>query len=68
MTGIDLSDINIDLTYQDGLRLSELHGQMSTIKYDLAHLATSSLIFTIMICALMTLVYYLIVDNALYNI
>lgn len=58
----------MEITYQDGLRLSELYGQMSTIKYDLAHLATSSLIYTILICALMTLVYYLIVDNALNNI
>ena len=68
MTEIDLSNINIDLTYQDGLRLSELYGQMSTIEYDLSHLAMTSLIYVILICALMTLVYYLIVGNALYNI
>lgn len=38
MTEIDLSDINIDLTYQDGLRLSELYGQLGKFQYDLEHL------------------------------
>lgn len=38
MTEIDLSDINIDLTYQDGLRLSELYGKLGRFQYDLEHL------------------------------
>ena len=32
MTGIDLSDINVDVTYQDGLRLSELYGQLGKLQ------------------------------------
>ena len=38
MTGIDLSDINVDLTYQDGLRLSELYGKLGELQYNLEHL------------------------------
>ena len=43
MTGIDLSDINVDLTYQDGLRLSELYGQLGAIQYDIEHIVMSSM-------------------------
>ena len=35
---LDLSDINIDLTYQDGLRLSELYGKLGELQYNLEHL------------------------------
>ena len=35
---LDLSDINIDLTYQDGLRLSELYGRLGELQYNLEHL------------------------------
>ena len=38
MTGIDLSDINIDLTYQDGLRLSELYGQLGKLQTQMDNL------------------------------
>ena len=38
MTEIDLSDINIDFTYQDGLRLSELYGKLGELQYNLEHL------------------------------
>ena len=38
MTGIDLSDINIDLTYQDGLRLSELYGRLGELQTKMDHL------------------------------
>ena len=41
MTGIDLSDINVDLTYQDGLHLSELYGQLGAIQYDIEHIVMS---------------------------
>lgn len=34
----DLSDINIDFTYQDGLRLSELYGKLGELQYNLEHL------------------------------
>ena len=35
---LDLSDINIDFTYQDGLRLSELYGKLGELQYNLEHL------------------------------
>ncbi len=57
MTGIDLSDINIDLTYQDGLRLSELYGQLGAIQYDLEHIVMSSLLPTVLLCALVGFIY-----------
>ena len=38
MTEIDLSDINIDLTYQDGLRLSELYGQLGKLQTQMDNL------------------------------
>lgn len=39
MTGIDLSDMNIDLTYQDGLRLSELYGQLGKLQTQMDNLS-----------------------------
>lgn len=39
MTEIDLSDINIDLTYQDGLRLSELYGQLGKLQTQMDNLS-----------------------------
>ena len=38
MTEIDLSDINIDLTYQDGLRISELYGRLGELQTKMDHL------------------------------
>ena len=38
MTELDMSDINIDFTYQDGLRLSELYGKLGELQYNLEHL------------------------------
>ena len=38
MTELDMSNINIDLTYQDGLRLSELYGRLGELQYNLEHL------------------------------
>ena len=38
MTELDMGNINIDLTYQDGLRLSELYGQLGELQYNLEHL------------------------------
>lgn len=38
-----MTDLNMDLTYQDGLRLSELYGQLGAIQYDLEHIVMSSL-------------------------
>lgn len=38
MTEIDLSDMNIDLTYQDGLRLSELYGQLGKLQTQMDNL------------------------------
>ena len=38
MTEINLSDINIDLTYQDGLRLSELYGQLGKLQTQMDNL------------------------------
>ena len=35
---LDLSDINIDLTYQDGLRLSELYGQLGKLQTQMDNL------------------------------
>ena len=65
MTEIDLSDINIDLTYQDGLRLSELYGQMGTIEYDLAHLSMSSILYTILLCLIALAPYFIVMSSAL---
>ena len=39
MTGIDLSDINVDVTYQDGLRLSELYGQLGKLQTQMDNLS-----------------------------
>ena len=38
MTELDMGNINIDLTYQDGLRLSELYGKLGELQYNLEHL------------------------------
>lgn len=38
MTELDMGNINIDLTYQDGLRLSELYGRLGELQYNLEHL------------------------------
>ena len=65
MTEIDLSNINIDLTYQDGLRLSELYGQMGTIEYDLAHLSMSSILYTILLCLIALAPYFIVMSSAL---
>lgn len=60
MTEIDLSNINVDLTYQDGLRLSELYGELGAIQYDLDHLLMSSLLPTILVCAFVGFIYLMI--------
>ena len=39
MTGMDLSDINVDVTYQDGLRLSELYGQLGKLQTQMDNLS-----------------------------
>ena len=39
MTGIDLSDISVDLTYQDGLRLSDLYGQLGKLQTQMDNLS-----------------------------
>lgn len=60
MTELDLSDINIDLTYQDGLRLSELYGKLGELQYNLEHLdftiMQERLFITLMIVVLGVLV------------
>ena len=59
MTEIDLSDINIDLTYQDGLRLSELYGQLGKLQTQMENLdfvifqdQLGIMIFTLLMAAL----------------
>ena len=52
-----MTDLNFDLTYQDGLRLSELYGQLGAIQYDLEHIVMSSLLPTILACALVGFLY-----------
>lgn len=64
-----MTDISsIDITYQDGLRLSELYGQMGTIQYDLAHLSMSVIGYTVVICILVALVYFFIMSVWMKNI
>lgn len=57
---LDLSDINIDLTYQDGLRISELYGKLGELQYNLEHLdftiMQERLFITLMIVVLGVLV------------
>ena len=50
----------MDLTYQDGLRLSELYGQLGAIQYDLEHIVMSSLLPTVLLCALVGFIYLMI--------
>ena len=64
MTGIDLSDINVDLTYQDGLRLSELYGELGAIQYDLEHIVMSSLLPTALLCLLVGFLYLMFMSVA----
>lgn len=40
LTDVGLGDLNI--TYEDGLRLSELYGQMADAEYHLAHMVSSN--------------------------
>ncbi|MGN0138171.1 MAG: hypothetical protein ACI381_06160 [Candidatus Methanomethylophilaceae archaeon] len=65
MTELDLSNINIDLTYQDGLRLSELYGKLGELQYNLEHLdftiMQERLFITVMIIVLGVLVGILVV-------
>lgn len=60
MTEIDMSNINIDFTYQDGLRLSELYGKLGELQYNLEHLdftiMQERLFITLMIVVLGVLV------------
>ena len=55
-----MTDLNFDLTYQDGLRLSELYGQLGAIQYDLEHIVMSSLLPTVLVCALVGFIYLMI--------
>ena len=55
-----MTDLNLDLTYQDGLRLSELYGQLGAIQYDLEHIVMSSLLPTVLVCALVGFIYLMI--------
>ena len=55
-----MNDLNLDLTYQDGLRLSELYGQLGAIQYDLEHIAMSCLLPTVLVCALVGFLYVML--------
>ena len=49
---------DLDLIYQDGLRLSELYGQMETIQYDMAHITMSTIGYTIVACVILAMMYF----------
>ena len=49
---------DLDLIYQDGLRLSELYGQMETIQYDMAHITMSTIGYTIVVCVILAMLYF----------
>lgn len=55
-----MTDLNMDLTYQDGLRLSELYGELGAIQYDLEHIVMSSLLPTVLVCALVGFLYLML--------
>lgn len=55
-----MNDLNFDLTYQDGLRLSELYGQLGTVQYDLEHIVMYSLLPTVLLCALVGFIYLML--------
>ena len=55
-----MTDLNFDLTYQDGLRLSELYGQLGAIQYDLEHIVMSSLLPTVLLCAFVGFIYLMV--------
>ena len=59
-----MTDLNFDLTYQDGLRLSELYGQLGAIQYDLEHIVMSSLLPTILACAIVGFLYLMFMNVA----
>lgn len=65
MTELDMGNINIDLTYQDGLRLSELYGKLGELQYNLEHLdftiMQEHLFTTLMIVILGALIGFLVV-------
>ena len=47
---------DIAITYEDGLRLSELQGQLAQLQYDLGHIDVTTLPEKIKICIILTLV------------
>ncbi len=47
---------DIAITYEDGLRLSELQGQLAQLQYDLAHVGTTSLTGKVALCIILTIV------------
>ena len=60
MTELDMSNINIDLTYQDGLRLSELYGKLGELQYNLEHLDFTIMQDHLVITALLIFLFALI--------
>ena len=58
-----MTDLNLDLTYQDGLRLSELYGQLGAIQYDIEHIVMSSLLHTILACAIVGILYLMFMSS-----
>ena len=59
-----MTDLNFDLTYQDGLRLSELYGELGAIQYDIEHIVMSSLLPTILACAIVGFLYLMFMSVA----
>ena len=63
-----MTDLNLDMTYQDGLRLSELYGQLGGVQYNLEHIVMYSLLPTVLLCALVGFIYLMIMMSVTDNI
>ena len=50
-----MTDLNLDITYQDGLRLSELYGQLGELQYNLEHIDVTLLCDMLPVGIVMTL-------------
>lgn len=68
MTELGFNDINLDITYQDGLRLSELYGKLGELQYNLDHfdiVATNTRISMAIIFALLGILLGFVIFMAL---
>ncbi len=57
---------DVTISVEDGLRLSELQGDMARLQYDLYHVDVTTLPVKIGICVVMTLLFIVVLSMAMY--